>query len=181
MINSASNPCEDLRVYIGFNKELPHKKRKINYCNRCGHPPQVLRFPPLAKPPLKKPPNLRACGAATEPETPESQKYEKITKKNTKSPTLGWAPKIRKKYENGPKLSDFVFFSYFFRNFFVFSGPNPGWAILYLFVFLGFRGFWALSQLRKHATPNQRKAQFYFIFTVLRTLFLLQQNEPFLP
>ena len=47
--NFASNPCENLRVYIGFNKELPHKKREINYCNRCAHPPQLLRFPPLRR------------------------------------------------------------------------------------------------------------------------------------
>ena len=26
-----------------------HKKRKIKDCNRCAHPPQLLRFPPLAK------------------------------------------------------------------------------------------------------------------------------------
>ena len=39
IINFASIPCENLRVYIGFNKELPHKKRKINHCNRCANDP----------------------------------------------------------------------------------------------------------------------------------------------
>ena len=59
-INFASNPCENLWVYIGFNKEAPHKKRKINYCKRCAHPPQLLRFLPLAKTPLWKPPRERS-------------------------------------------------------------------------------------------------------------------------
>ena len=55
IINFASNPCENLRVYIGFKKDLPHKKRKTNYCNRCAHPPQLLRFPPSQKPPFGNP------------------------------------------------------------------------------------------------------------------------------
>ena len=53
---------------------------------------------------------------------PQGRKYEKITKKITKSPTLGWAPKIRKKlpkkYKNGhfrAILVVFRYFSYFFR------------------------------------------------------------------
>ena len=29
IINFASNPCENLRVCIGFNKELPHKNAKL--------------------------------------------------------------------------------------------------------------------------------------------------------
>ena len=54
--NFASNPCENLRVYTGFNKELSHNKSKINYCNRCAHPPQLLRFsPPHKTPPLETP------------------------------------------------------------------------------------------------------------------------------
>ena len=48
------------------------------------------------------------------------------TKKVTKSPTPGRAPKIRKKYrkkyENGPKMTVFVFFLYLFRIF----GARPG-------------------------------------------------------
>ena len=55
IINFASNLCESLWVYKGFNKETPHKKSKINYCNRCEHPPHLLRFPPLAKPPFGNP------------------------------------------------------------------------------------------------------------------------------
>ena len=55
IINFASNPCENLWVYIGFNKEAPHKKRKINYCKRCAHPPQLLRFSPSQKPPFGNP------------------------------------------------------------------------------------------------------------------------------
>ena len=54
--NFASNPCEKLRVYIGFNKEPPHEQRKINNCDRCAHPPQLLRFaPPLKKKPFGNP------------------------------------------------------------------------------------------------------------------------------
>ena len=85
------------------------------------------------------------------PKTPESQKYEKITKKNTKSPTPGLGPentkKLRKKYKIGQFWAIFVFFFYF-------RGPTRGgrFCIFFrnFFVFLGFRGFWALSQLRKH-------------------------------
>ena len=59
IINFASNLCQNLWVHIGLNKEVPHKKCKINYCNQCVHhpsaPPQLLRCPPLAKTPLWKP------------------------------------------------------------------------------------------------------------------------------
>ena len=76
MINFASNPCENLRVYIGFNKELPHKKREINYCNWCAHPPQLLRFPPLTKTPLWKPPTnfSRNCSRKISREIPRPEK-----------------------------------------------------------------------------------------------------------
>ena len=62
----------------------------------------------------------------------------KNIRKITKSPTLGRENtiKIQKKYE--------MAFSYFFCIFFVFSGPDPGWGILYFlyfFVFPGLRGF----------------------------------------
>ena len=62
----------------------------------------------------------------------QGRKYEKITKKkNTKSPTPGWAPKIRKNYQKNTKMVISGAFLYFFGNFFVFSGPNPGWGILF--------------------------------------------------
>ena len=32
--------------------------REIDYCNRCAHPPQLLRSLPLTKTPLWKPPNM---------------------------------------------------------------------------------------------------------------------------
>ena len=62
IINFASNPCENLWVYIGFNKETPHTKRKMNYCNRCAHPPQVLRSsPPGKNPPFGNPQRESCC------------------------------------------------------------------------------------------------------------------------
>ena len=39
IINFVSNPCKNLQVSIGFNKEAPQKKRIIDYCNRCAHDP----------------------------------------------------------------------------------------------------------------------------------------------
>ena len=58
--NFVSNPCDLFRVYIGFNKELPHKKRKTNYCNRCAHDPNHWDFPPSQNPPWK-PPKFAHC------------------------------------------------------------------------------------------------------------------------
>ena len=85
---------------------------------------------------------LRPCGPATEPKNPRTPEN---TKKNTKSPTLGWPPKIRKKYrkkyKNDPKTAIFVSFLYFFGIFFVFSGANPGWGISFFFRILGVLGF----------------------------------------
>ena len=98
------------------------------------------------------------AGLVKSPKTPETPKYEKITKKNTKPPTQGGAPKIRKKYRKNtqkwPKFwANFVFFRYFF---FVFLGPHLGWGVLFFFrnffVLWGFRGFWALYQARGIAT-----------------------------
>ena len=64
------------------------------------------------------------------PEPPEPRKYEKITNKNTKSPTQARARKIRKNTEKIRKWPENVFFSYFFRIFFVFFsyfwGPTLG-------------------------------------------------------
>ena len=65
------------------------------------------------------------AGLLQSPKTPEPRKYEK----NTKSPTPGWPPKIRKKYRKNTKTAQklpfrghFVFFRYFFRIF----GAQPG-------------------------------------------------------
>ena len=90
------------------------------------------------------------------PKTPESRKYEKITKKNTKSPFPGWGPKIRKNYRKNTKMDQKSPFLYFFGHFFVFSGPDPGRGILLFFsrnffVFSGFRGFCNLYQARRVA------------------------------
>ena len=94
--------------------------------------------------------NFNAC-LVESPKPPEPRKYEKNTKKITKSPTQGRAPKIRKKYRKNAKMVIFRVFLFFFPVFFpYFWGPDPGWGILYIFriffVFLGFRGFWALYQ-----------------------------------
>ena len=70
-----------------------------------------------------------------------TKKYEKITK----SPPPGSGPenteKIQKKYENGPKMTVFVFFCIFF----VFSGPDPdvGFCFFFFFsyFFFAFPGF----------------------------------------
>ena len=53
IINFASNPCENLRVYLGFNKNLPHKNRKINYCNPGVRThPNYWDLSPSQKPPF---------------------------------------------------------------------------------------------------------------------------------
>ena len=81
---------------------------------------------------------------------PPARKYEKKYEKVTKSPTPGRAPKIRKKYRKNTKTVIFGPFACFFI--FVFSGPDPGWGISWLFhiffVFPSLRGFWALYQER---------------------------------
>ena len=59
IINFASIPFENLRVYIGFNKDFPHKKPQINYCNRCAHDHNYWDSPPLTKTPFWKPPKGR--------------------------------------------------------------------------------------------------------------------------
>ena len=76
---------------------------------------------------------------------PQGRKYEK----NTKSPTPGWAPKIRKNYrkkhKNGHFRGIFVFFSVIFL---CFRGPTRGGGFCIFFVifsyFLG--GFCALYE-----------------------------------
>ena len=103
--------------------------------------------------PLKKGQGLRSRlpGKEPDPKPPEPRKYEKNTKKKYKIPHPGSGPKntkkIPKKYENGPKMTIFVFFRYFFRIF----GARPwvGDFVFFFrnfFVFSGFRGFWALYQ-----------------------------------
>ena len=53
------------------------------------------------------------AGVVQSPKTPESRKYEKITKK-TQNPPPQVAPenakKLPKKYKNGPKITSLVFF-----------------------------------------------------------------------
>ena len=56
IINFAPNPCANLRIYIGFNKEPPNEKPKINDASGAPHHPNYWDFPPLAKTPLEKPP-----------------------------------------------------------------------------------------------------------------------------
>ena len=86
--------------------------------------------------------DCNSVGLVQGTKTPQNRKCEKNTK--YKSPTLGWAPKIRKnfqkKYKNGPKMTIFVFFRVFF---FIFSGPNPGWGICNFFVFFSYFRPWA--------------------------------------
>ena len=58
IINFASNPCENLRVYIGFNKELPHKNIELiiatGVCTTPAHP-NYWDFPPSPNPPFGNP------------------------------------------------------------------------------------------------------------------------------
>ena len=80
------------------------------------------------------------------PKPPEPRKYEKNTKKKKQNPPPRVGPQKYEKYENSHFRAIFVFFRYFFCIF----RPHPGSGILYFFrsffVFLGFRGFWALYQ-----------------------------------
>ena len=97
---------------------------------------------------------LRACYRAKKTRIPKIRKI----KKQCKSPTPAWAPKFRKKntMQKQQFLGNFCIFSVFCG---VFSGANPGWAILYLsifFVFLGFWGFWALYQARRITLLDQK-------------------------
>ena len=95
---------------------------------------------------------LRSRGGGTEPENTWIPEIRKNYEKNTKSPTSGRPPKIRKNYRKNTKKAMFRPFLSFFGNFFVFSGGDLGWGILYFFrnffVFLGFRGFRALYHPR---------------------------------
>ena len=83
------------------------------------------------------------------PKTPESWKYEKIT---NKIPHPRLPPQNTKKIPEKCKNSNFWAILYFSVIFFVFSVGNLRWGILYffrnLFVFPGFRGFWALYHPR---------------------------------
>ena len=103
------------------------------------------------------------AGLVKSPKTPETPKYEKITKKY-KTPHPGWVPKntrkIPKKYKSGPKMTIFVFFRYFFRIFG--APPGVGGFVFFrnFFVFWGFRGFWALYQARGIASLCFLKVSF---------------------
>ena len=101
IINFASTPCENLWVCIGFNKELPHKKRKINYCKRCVHPPQLLRFASLTKTPLWKPPNQNRCKNRTRNRCEDAASLEdewKLEKTPRNSaPTFAQNPRSKRK------------------------------------------------------------------------------------
>ena len=121
---------------------------------------------------------LLSCGGGTDPKNPESRKYEKLQKK---SPTPGWAPKIRKKYRNF--WGQFCSFWYFF----VFLGPNLEWGIFYVFffcscnffVFPGFRGFWALCHPRSIVRSTSQNIGNQLQCTKCASLqFVLQQCGP---
>ena len=86
------------------------------------------------------------------PKPPESPKYEKKkipAKKRNPPPKVGPQKhaKNTEKYENSHLWAIFVFFRYFFR---------MGICIFFrnFFVFLGFRGFWALYQANGIVTPS---------------------------
>ena len=92
------------------------------------------------------------AGVVQSPKTPESRKYEKITKK-IQNPRPQVAPrKYEKITEKIRKRQFFGHFCIFSVIFFVFSGGDLGSGILYFFrtffVFLGFRGFLALYHPR---------------------------------
>ena len=84
---------------------------------------------------------LRAWYRAQKPQNPEN------TKKNTKSPTQGWPPKIRKKntkkIRRWAKNGIFWPFLYFFGIFFGFSAGQPwvgDFVFFHIFRVLGFLG-----------------------------------------
>ena len=100
------------------------------------------------------------AGLVKIPKTPETQKYEKITKKSNPPPMVG-GPKIQKntkKYKNCHSWATFVFFRVFC---FLIFGASPwveGFAFVSSFLrhFWGFRGFWALYQARGIASKAQK-------------------------
>ena len=112
------------------------------FCNNFGRDGTHERAPENAVW-LLSPGLIQHCdpaGLVQITKTPESRKYEKITKKNTKSPFLGWGPKIRKKYRKNTKMAQitiFVFLRYFFRIF----GPQPrkGDFVFFFVIFSYFR------------------------------------------
>ena len=56
IINFASNPWKNLSVYIRFNKEAPHKKRKINGALATGaRTTPIIEISPLTKTPFGNP------------------------------------------------------------------------------------------------------------------------------
>ena len=91
--------------------------------------------------------SLQSCGPATDPKTPQSQKYKKSKKtkkyeRKNQGKSSHLIPKIRKI----PILGPFCIFSVFFRTF----GGQLGVGGFFFFDFfdffgfLGLRGFWAL-------------------------------------
>ena len=82
-----------------------------------------------------------AC-LAKSPKPPEPRKdAKKNYEKNSKSPTQGRAPKLRKKYPKNTKMARKWPFSYFLGIFFVFLGPTLGGGFCIFFViFSSFRG-----------------------------------------
>ena len=99
---------------------------------------------------------------------PGKTKNKKKIRKYTKFPTPGRAPKTRKRYENGPKMTAFVFFLFFF--FSVLWGPDLGRGISYLFRISGLEGVlssvpgtrnckgWGSKTIpQKSETPNDDK------------------------
>ena len=99
--------------------------------------PCILRSTPLFYDPT---------GLVKSPKAPETQKYEKITKKIQNSPPrLGsqkYEQKKPQKYKSGPKMTIFFFFGIFFSYFW---GPiwvgGFGGFFSYFFRILGFQGF----------------------------------------
>ena len=85
---------------------------------------------------------LRPCGPGTDHKTPESRKYEKITRKNTKFPALDWTPKKQKNDRKNTKMPKFFFCSVMFSDF---RGPirDGGFGIFFalFFRFFGIQGF----------------------------------------
>ena len=135
------------RVFTSGDGCCPQKALRWSFCQ--GSQIHVL---------FSEPKDCDPAGLVQITKTSESQKSEKNTKKNTKSPFPGWSPKIRKNYQKNTKMAQKSPFLYFFGNFFVFSGSNPGRGISYFFRnffgFLGLRGFCNLYQARRVATQG---------------------------
>ena len=107
--------------------------------------PKTLSNAPPPPPNFSRVTILRGWCRGQKPLNPENtKKYEK----NTKSPTPGWPPKIRKNYQKKirkrPKNYHFCIFSVIFSYFW---GPLWGWGILYFFsvIFSYFRGIQGFS------------------------------------